>query len=198
MSERNQAVSDLFLGMYHNMLRDIDNAPKTFRNLKEGDTIYYIKYDYRGNYNVKSNLTVKEYKVSDFSEYITKDGTIEPTSFMIRVMRPVTSITIFSTNECDELYKPKTTVKSDSLMFVYEKDMDNDIAFSDWENHAFAQLVSLDKQKAIDRMREYVQTKFDKYSKNTDKYIADFIRDTNQIKEEYREILSQLDHESNT
>ena len=197
MSERNQAVSDLFLAKYNQTLREFDSAPKTFRNLKVGDTIFYIKYEYRGNYNKKATVTCKAYTVSGFSEYTTKNGSIEPTYYNIHVMRPVTTITIFSTNACDELYKPETKVKSDGLMFIYEKDMDKDTSFGDWSNHAFAQVVSLDKKKAIARMREFMQEKADKYSRNCDKYIAEYIKDSNEIKEEYRETLSQLDHEDN-
>jgi len=190
-----------FLEKYHKMVEDTLNAPKIFRNLKEGDKVWWIDYSYRGNGKTKSSIKIHEYTVHHLNEYYVDDRNrpLDPRSFFIYVMRNVHHMITWSSDPSVETGVWKDEIMPDSIGAIYKNDgdMDRDISIHHDTIHCYVKIIAFDKEKAINAIRRIVTERENKHKIGFEKFLESETKTFKEVDDEYNDILKEIEDESN-
>ena len=150
-----------FLEKYHQMVNDIINAPKIIKNVKQGDTIWYLTYLYKANHDNRVSLSLKHYEVSELTEYNTsnREDPFDVESFYLHVYRKVKKKIIYSTSYDPMVGKWQENIESDSIGYIHESYLKyiNKETYSDDEGYPYYTLhiYGFDKAKVLEELRRY-------------------------------------------
>lgn len=190
-----------FLDRYHNMVSELENRPKTFRHLKQGDSFWYLRLSYRGNGKNTNKYTIANYTVHELTEYEIKvqdEQELLPKKYVIHSIRTFQKMTLYSSKSSDETGVWKEVTEPDSISFVYDDEMDSDVIRHDDNLCCYYTVLAFDKQKAIAAMKEHVQSMATSAQNSFEKFIKNFVKeqkdDHDKLIAEYNNILNELDN----
>jgi len=166
-----------FLEKYHQMVNDTINAPKIIKNMKQGDSIWYLKYVYKANNGQKVSLKLNHYEVSELSEYRENKGSdpFDVRSFYVHVFRDTHKMTIYSTDASIKTGVWEDKFESDSLGLIadsYLRDINKETYAYDGEWPYYTlEIYGYDKNKVLETLREYKNVLCKNDSNRIEKFI---------------------------
>lgn len=142
-----------FLQKYHQMVNDTINAPRIIKNMKQGDSIWYLKYVYKANNGNKVSIKLNHYEVSELSEYRENE------SFWVHVFRNIHKMTLYSTDASIKTGVVEDKFESDTIGFIansYLRDINNETYAYDgnWPYYTL-EIYGYDKNNVLKTLREY-------------------------------------------
>jgi hypothetical protein len=188
-----------FLKMYHEMVDETINLPKIFKNIKEGDEIWYVHYSYRGNGKTKSYITINKYNVAELTEYYVDkhEDPFNPRSFFIHVIRPTRKYCMLDTADHSREGKWEDKIELDSLCEIFQKDMDKSLIVNDDTTYAYITVIGFNKDKVINTAKQIISQKAQKAKNNFKAFIEQKQKEFNEIENEYNDILNKLGNADN-
>ena len=194
-----------FLKKYNAMISELNKKPKIFKNLKQGDTIWYIRYSYRGNGKKTSAISIEHYDVHELSEYEVYSNTDEliPAKYNIMVLKKVSVMTIFSSNHSVETGEWKEKIESTGIGFMYggnrhyDNDMEKDIVDRNNTIYCNYEVWAFDKNKALKYVDDFIKKRYNNYKTDCEK--ENKIRNTiiKEISDEYEKLINEIENETN-
>ena len=183
------------------MVSELENRPKTFRHLKQGDSFWYLRLSYRGNGKKTNEFTINNYTVHELTEFEIKvqdEHKLLPKKYVIHAIRTFQKMTIYSSKPSDEIGVWKEVTEPDSISFVYDDEMDSDVIRHDDNFCCYYTVLAFDKQKAIAAMKEHVQSMATSAKNSFEKFIKNFVKEKqdeyDKLQTEYDNILNELDN----
>ena len=194
-----------FLKKYNAMISELNKKPKIFKNLKQGDTIWYIRYSYRGNGKKTSNISIEQYDVHELSEYEVYKNADEliPAKYNIRVMKRVRVMTTFSSDHSEETGVWKEKIESTGIGFMYggnrhyDNDMEKDIVERNDTIYCNYEVWAFDKEKALNSVGDFIKKRYNAYKTDCEEENKRINAIIKEINDEYENLINEIENETN-
>lgn len=186
-----------FLEAYHKLISDIENRPRIFKNLKQGDSFWYLCYSYRGNGKTTSTFKIKQYTVHELTEYhkkVENENELIPEHYVIQSIRTFQKKTTYSSDPSVETGVWRNVTEPDSIVTVYKDEMDSDIIKTDDTIYCYYTIVAFDKQKALEAMKRYVRDKATVSRNRFKQFIEKQQSEHAELQAEYDNILNDINN----
>lgn len=193
-----------FLKKYNTMISELNKKPNIFKNLKQGDIIWYIRYSYRGNGKKVSSISINQYEVHELSEYEVYKNADEliPAKYNIRVMKKVNVMTTFSSDPSVETGVWKEKIESTGIGFMYggnryyDNDMEKDIVERNDTIYCKYEVWSFDKTKALKAVDDFIKRRYNAYKTDCEEEEKRRNAIIKEISDEYENLINEIANET--